>query len=286
MFYEQWLETRKGNPFKVSKAKYLKEFEDYLSTLDINALHLEQYYLDQSFTGWVYTEGNPVFHYFQISKKAELLPHQKFGINRTGTVNNFSYSWKNYPIDNNIRSCYSNLHKFGQVNKNVDLDLPDIYDLFALQCPSSTDIRETLDAIAYANTHKRYVLFSVHPTGPDNVLNWWKYLDACGHLSEYTVLVFGTDTNSLIDNADFVFSASSSITFNALLKDKKTATYRNTPYSEVVPVIQHYSEIDSLSKTSIEDVDRFLSWFYHTQVVDLTNSDWKHKLKEIINDCN
>ena len=78
-----------------------------------------------------------------------------------GAYNPFEYRYKNYDIDRDVLAIYRDTtnSKFDIERKEPDLScLPDTFDLFAAQQPTSVDRNHTQDALKYAKNKKRHVV--------------------------------------------------------------------------------------------------------------------------------
>ena len=288
-YAKEWAIYRSDKISKVRKAPSLKTFEDELAKYNINALHIDV--VDRknlnSYVGtFVYTEGTPNFEHFICSKRAAYAPISGMGWSDSiGTYNPFEYRYKNYDIDTDILNIYKkcNNNKFNIVKADPDLsELPDKFDLFALQQPTSVDRNITQDALKYATNNKRHVVFSTHPSsnnGTDETIKAdWEKFRRLGLLSEYTHLVKGVNTNKLIKSSSRVFSACSGVNFLAILNRKPTVSYRNMPWSEISPVIKNATEDFTDWIPEEKDLLRFLSWYYYELSTDITVNGWQEKL--------
>jgi len=301
--YEEWVRIRKDSNPKIEKAKYLKEFEDALSELDFKLPPKHIDLINNSNLNYVqntliYSEGSPAFHHFNISPGAELIHKAGRGFGPgIGCLNRFRNLWKWHDIDSNILDQYKN-------DKKWDTDLEDVkakelneftsngneFDLFPMQFFDSVDMPETSDALRCALKKNRTTLFVLHPTTHEDNEKFAKIWD---HLTELLIvppsakLVYGRDTNSIIKHSRVVYSANSAVSFNAMLEGKPAATYRITPWSEVLPLIDSaMHDLEKIKPVPEEDLKRFLSWYYNKFTLDLHSSDWKTKLEKIVEKSN
>ena len=284
-----WAVYRKNSIVKVRKAPLVKEFEDEVFKNNVKAIHIDivdrdkpELYKDV----FVYSEGTPNFEHFICSKGAKYThistPGWKWYI---GTLNPFEYKYKNYDIDSNIIKFYKkcNNNKFNIIKAEPNLNnLPDKFDLFALQQPVTVDRNITQDALKYATNKKRHVVFSTHPSTTDGteqtIEDDWEKFRRSNLLSEYTHLVKGVNTNKLIKSSSRVFSACSGVSFLAILNRKPTVSYRNTPWSEISPVIKNATEDFTDWIPEEKDLLRFLSWYYYELSTDITVNGWQERL--------
>jgi len=284
-----WAIYRGNNIHKVRKAPQLKQFEDVISKCNINAIHIDiidRTKLHSYKDTFVYTEGTPNFEHFICSKRAAYAPISGMGWKGSiGTYNPFEYRYKNYDIYSDILNTYKNCNnnKFNIIKAKPNLNnLPDKFDLFALQQPVTVDRNITQDALKYATNKKRHVVFSTHPSTTDGteqtIEDDWEKFRRSNLLSEYTHLVKGVNTNKLIKSSSRVFSACSGVNFLAILNRKPTVSYRNTPWSEISPVIKNATEDFTDWIPEEKDLLRFLSWYYYELSTDITVNGWQERL--------
>jgi len=284
-----WAVYRKNYIHKVRKAPLVKEFEDEVFKHNVKAIHIDivdrdkpELYKDV----FVYSEGTPNFEHFICSKGAKYThistPGWKWNI---GTLNPFKYEYKNYDIDSNILKFYKKCdnNKFNIVRIKPDFSkLPDTFDLFAMQDTNNSDLNIANDAMKYATNKKRHVVFASHPSAPngsdDSAQKWWDVCKKQKLVSEYTHLVKGLDTNSLVEKSNRVFSSCSGVNFLSLINRKPTVSYRKLPWSEVSPVIKNATEEFTDWLPEEKDLLRFLSWYYHELSIDVTAKGWQEKL--------
>lgn len=276
---------------KVFKAPLIKQLEDELTNVTNNAIHIDivdRSELSKYADTYTYCEGTPNFHHFVITKGAAYSPVSGYGWLESGILgvyNPYENRYKNFDIDSDILDFYLTQEnsKFSVHKPEPDLsNLPNSFDLYALQWPKTIDLEQTIDALQYATNTKRHVVFSTHPTsngGNDYTINKeWEWFDQHGYISEYTHVVSNTNTNTLVKHCNRLFSSCSAVNFMGLLYKKPTASYRNMAWSEVSPVIKNATVDFTDWMPTEEDRLRFLSWYYHELCVDITATGWQEKL--------
>ena len=296
-YHEQWAKNRQDTSSKVAKVNYLKEFEEALCELDFKLPPKHIDILDNTNVGYlqntlIYSEGSPIFHHFNISPGGELLHKAGRGFaSGVGCLNRFRNLWKWHDIDSNILDQYKD-------DKKWQIDLDSVteeeltfvkkgeFDLFPLQFFDSCDMPETFDAIKCVFRTGKPTIFALHPVTHADIEKYGKIWDQfieAQIVPDGAFLIHGRDTNSFIPYADKVYSANSAVSFSAMIAGKPTATYRATPWSEVLPVIDSaMHDVKDLKPVPEDDMKRFLSWYYNKFTIDLHSSDWKSKLEKIV----
>ena len=279
---ENWKISRESQPEKLVNYKWIESFESTLSNVDSPEDLTVRYYTQSSeFSkrSIAYTEGTPVVQFFKMS------PGVFFIENFDNTL------WKNQDIDSNIRDKFSSVTKYIQPDKTYQFDKP--YILFALQSINFTDTtlskRLLIELIYWAETNKRYVLFKLHPfTKPDDkIVKYWQMIQSAGIIKEYAVLVDASyDTTDLIKRADEVWTYSSGVSLEAVLHNKPTMCFApNTEFAAIVNVSSSPLALSYANAVTEEDVNRFLSWYYHKLIIDVSREDLQAQIEKRINDC-
>tara|TARA_B100000683_G_scaffold148729_1_gene144043 strand:+ start:263 stop:1141 length:879 start_codon:yes stop_codon:yes gene_type:complete len=282
-----WAIYRQDKMPKVRKAQYVKKFEDELSKYNTDAIHIDivdRKNLKQYKNTYVYSEGTPNFNHFHCRKNAEYVHISGLGWgDYLGTYNPFKYEYKNYDIDSNILKFYLSIdnNKFGIKRKTPEWSsLPEDFDLFVMQQPTTVDRNTTQNVLNYARNKKRHVIFSAHPSSNDK--HDWNIFKKSGLVSKYTHFVNNIDTNELAKKCKRLISAYSGVSFVGLIYQKPTFNYRNTPWSEIIPVIKNATTEVNDKIPDEEELLRFLSWYYHKLTFDLNNSNWTNKLCKLL----
>lgn len=283
-----WAIYRQDKLPKLRKAFDVKTFEDELFKTEIKAIHIDivdRQNLDAYADTFVYSEGTPNFHHFTCSKKAEYVHISGQGwFDYLGTNNPYKNEYKNYDIDSTIIDFYLSLenNKFGiKRNKPNWANLPDKFDLFVMQQPTTKDRNETQDVLRYAKNTKRHVIFSAHPSSND--AHDWEIFEKSGLVCEYTHFVNDINTNDLAKKCQRLISACSGVNFLGLLHNKPTFSYRNMPWSEISSVIKDATNEINDKTPEKQDLLRFLSWYYNEITIDIQSKDWRNKLWKQIN---
>lgn len=191
--------------------------------------------------------------------------------------------WKTFEIDPNIKELLlsKETDKYIQVQDNSSL--PEKYDLFLLQLVSCKDREQSFKALKFIKEQKIPTILKRHPLHKTHFFeDFWKEAKERGVTSEWAIPVFG-DSNSLIKNASKVYSVDSASSFNALLHNVPVYTFEKMFFSEIVPLCDIY-DMDKTKQPSQEDILKFLSWYYHSFVIDVEAEGWKERIeKRIIN---
>ena len=192
--------------------------------------------------------------------------------------------WKDEEIDPNIISKFKSFNNNRFPQPDQEIELPENYDLFFLQIPHSKDRNETIDALKYCKDRKIYTLFKGHPTSPfPGNKKVWDKLKEEGYVSEYSIYV-EAETDFLIKNARRTYSSTSVCSLNSILQNKITATYNDNDLSEIVPTMKTAYELDDVEPIKQEDIERYLSWYYHKLCIDVYNENCDERIeKRILN---
>ena len=110
----------------------------------------------------------------------------------------------------------------------------------------------------------------------------WEVYVREGLTSEYSIFIDNVNTDSLIPNANRVYSADSAVSLNAMLAGKPTATFHPMDLSEVVPMITEPEELDNVEPVPLSVQNQFLSWYYHKLVIDIDSPDFESKMESIM----
>jgi hypothetical protein len=277
-----WKEMRVTQPEKFSVYDLIERFEDTLKlvTQDIDYETSIGYYdrvMDNASSFIEYTENTPIPHLFRMSPKRYFLNTYQPKL------------WQNHDVNSTIRSQFASANKYAPRTEVYEFNQP--YIMFALQSINFRQYymptRLFIELIHWAETNQRYVLFKAHPfTTPDNkIFAYWKMLQKNGVITKYAVLVdakFNTDT--LIDNAEMVWTYSSGVGLQAVLQGKPVASFTDqTDYADMYTICKSPAEA-ALAKVN-PDVDRFLSWYYEKLIIDVSRDDLADQITNRIQKC-
>jgi hypothetical protein len=258
MYYEAWADRRASSKLKLNNVDILKRFETLLNSLEVEAIHIDNY--PENHPTLYYSEGSANFELFKLTPRGEYI------VRNPGL-----HLWKSHDIDSGIIDRLNGLSntKYLQSQSQFNAETP--YNLFLLQMASTIDLVPTLDAVKYATEQKRYTLFKTHPAVGDGTdfESLWSMFEKHGIISDYTVLV-DADLMTLIRGAEVVYSADSACTFNALLEGKPVYNYRSNEFSDIVPLIKSSKNLPA-NAIDRDDVLRFLSWYYHSLSIDFND---------------
>lgn len=189
--------------------------------------------------------------------------------------------WKIYEIDPNIKELLLSKNTDKYLQLEDDSNLPDRYDLFLLQLVNGKDKEQSFKVLDFIKKQKIPTLLKRHPLHRKELFEeFWKEAQGFGILSEYAIPIFG-DTNKLIKNATRVYSVDSAASFNALLHNVPVYTFEKMFFSEIVPTCNLYS-MDEIPQPSQEDILKYLSWYYHSFVIDTESDNWKDRIEQRI----
>lgn len=286
-YAKDWAIYRQDKLPKLRKVFGVKKFEDELGKYNVNAVHIDtvdRQNLKQYNNTYVYSEGTPNFNHFLCRKNAEYVHISGAGWgDYLGTYNPYRYEYKDHDIDSNILNFYLSLdnNKYGIKRKDPDWStLPEDFDLYVMQQPTTVDRNITQNVFHYAKNKKRHVIFSAHASSNDS--HNWSIFEKTGLVSEYSHFVDDLDTNELAKKCKRLISPYSGVSFVGLLYRKPTFNYRNAPWSEITPVIKDANEEVNDSVPNEEKLLRFLSWYYHKLTFDLDNPNWTSKLCNLL----
>jgi hypothetical protein len=296
VFLEQmplrWAQRRLRNkqPTKLKNFHYIKKFNDTL--LEVYDEYVEMYDVIGRFNlsrvnfynynmnahrlkHLLYSEGSPNFQHFTLTPSGEYA---------VGAYNPMYHLWKDFETDPNILPFYRSLgnNKYEQPKGSMEIGQP--YNLFLLQMARTRDTIETIKALLSTRVTKKLTIFKTHPLVGDgsNYHDLWKYYIELGLINEYTKLVDNCNVDSLIRNADLVYSSDSAATMNAMLIGKPVITYKRMYLSEIVPILTNHQQLLNLQPVPEEHLARWMSWYYHKLVIDLDDPNYKEKMRYIV----
>ncbi len=279
-----WKDIRINQPEKTSVFTWVDKFESELTKVsqDVPDKLLVGYY--DKFMGYEqaqieYTENTPIPYYFKLS------PHRYYIENFTPKL------WMNTDVDSTIRDKFIDANKY--VPKKDIFQFTESFILFTLQSVNfrrdSLSQRTLLELVHWAESNKRYILFKLHPfTSEDNpTLIFWDKLVQASVVKKYAVLV-GTDynTDDLIQRADMVWTHSSGTSLSAVLAGKPVAAFSDkTDYAELYTTCQSPEEAANVQAKPQQEIDRFLSWYYHKLIIDVSRTDLYDQIHNRILKC-
>jgi hypothetical protein len=222
----------------------------------------------------LFSEGSPNFFLFSLTHNGY------YSLKRNPHTN----LWKNFPIDPNIMDVFITIgnNKYPQPITTIPITEP--YDLFLTQISSHEDKISIVKAMQFAKENKRLTFIKDHPGAKFDFNELWKEWDIAGMVNDYTRLITDVNVDFLIDNSEFVYCVDSAAIFNAMVKGKRCATFKNMMYSELVPIIHKPRDILNVDHVPEEDVKRFLSWYYHRIAIDVRDPTHKDKIRRIVKD--
>lgn len=241
---------------------YLKKFNNALQELaPAYDGEIVYYYNKPSSDRYMsYGEGTPAFYLFKLVPKDYLI----------SDFNHNNY-WRYVDPDSSIINYLlnTNMNKYKQSDINLDFSFS--YILFVLQQIKPSI--QLINAVAsWAAKTRNHVVFKAHPM--EQGLNLLP-------TNKYTHLVIEANTDYLVQNARAVWSRESGVGFYALLHNKPTAYFENTIDYNYGP-IAHFSKTpeDAASNPHVpyNDIVRYFTWYYNKIAIDVTASDFEHRL--------
>lgn len=278
-----WLDLRSTQPGKWDTYSWIEKFETTLNQLAKNLdLTTTIGYCDAAYATddlINYTENSPIPYLFKVS------PNRYY-------IDNYSPAlWKYSDIDSTIRNNYVNPNKYkaGELEYVFEHN----YVLFALQANNfrsgAISQQLLLKIIHWAETSKTYVLFKLHPfTGENNrVIEFWNRLVELQVIKQYAVLVDSTyNTDSLIDGSRAVWTYSSGVALQGILKSKPVAVFNGSmDYAGAARVVTSPEEANLITAKSDDEVNRFLTWYYNKLVIDVSSDTFVQALQTRIESC-
>ena len=280
---ESWLLARDKQPRKNSTYTWISKFENALLSVAKNLNHSTSIgYCDSAiYTNYKinYTENSPVPFYFKMS------PGRYY-------IDTFQPAlWHNTDIDSSIYNKYINSNKY-QTASNI-YKFNNSYILFALQ---SANFREKalsqrllIHLIYWAESTKNYILFKLHPfTGTGNkLLLLWNRLVELKLVKKYAVLVSEHyNIDNLIENARAVWTYSSGVALQALVKNKPVAVFsRVTDYIDICSFVTTPEQASNIIEPDKESVSRFLTWYYNKLIIDVNSLTLETAIEQRIDSC-
>lgn len=187
--------------------------------------------------------------------------------------------WKNTDIDSDIMLRIGSMNKYDQPQEQYTHDKP--YILFALQSlnfmnHNYMDVKQFAKVMLWAEHNKTDVLFKLHPFNRKNdlTMRYWNSLRKTNAGGKYVHLIPATyNVDHLIQNSEGVWTHSSGVAFQALVHGKPVVSMtENVDWASISSVYRNPLET-IFTKTSSEDVLRFLSWYYHKLTLDSTSDN-------------
>ena len=279
---DEWRMARSDQPSKWANSHYFSRFNQAVEK-HVNDFsgRLEYYKFNKSKENIAppgvleYTENSPIINLFKVS------PYGYY-------LNNYKENdiWRQWDIDSSIVDHYQNMqtNKYEQGNEHYN---GGGYILFPLQsnrtyANHSFNLKKLMQCMLWANANKRTILFKLHPhTDPNgHLIRYWGDLEKLGVTSKYTQLI-GAEYNidSLITNADAVWSFSSGAILQSVLKGKPTVSF--WPYHDWLPVAPYCNTPEDAAKVTLlygGTRDRFLSWYYQSLTIDVNADDFEQRL--------
>jgi hypothetical protein len=275
--WKQWVSDRRYQPLKLKNAplliKFSKALEESSKKYNVSYLLGESGLTHQYDHVLIYHAGSPNFNMFK------LLPGHDYIYK-----NPFLNLWKECDIDSNILEVFSSMANQRYLEGDKQACTYSDYDLCLMQMEAviPRDDEVCRKSLNFAKESKTLTLFKSHPSTAVSSKTTWDTYKKEGLVSDYSVFVEDFEFNSVIDGANRIYSSDSAVSFNALLKNKKVATFHEIDLSEVVPIISSHSELDNIE--SIPDCDRlqFLSWYYHKLSIDVLKPDYQEKIDQTV----
>jgi hypothetical protein len=297
MYHDQWktwLVVRKDKPLKLKNFPHLFKFSESIKRLSekhqIPYVFAEAYiamYFDYTL---IYRGGSPNYKLFKMT------PHGDY-VTRWPMY----HLWKDHPIDDGIIERFLAMPNNRYMQPNTVIETPESYDLYLMQMnitkfKVTNHINPNWDfekdapkddvvcrmVLKYVKENKIYTLFKAHPTTSMPSEKAWEVYKRDGLVSEYSIFIDNVNTDSLIPNANRIYSADSAVSLNAMLAGKKVATFHPMDLSEIIPMIKSPEELDLIQPVPIEDQKRFLSWYYHKLVIDIDDPNYEDKMESIM----
>ena len=269
----QWATIRKHQPIKLLNAKCFKHFNELTSQLNGKLVYFEYIDLQGNEKYLSFSEGNPIFQCFKV------VP-QKFYMT---DFNNLDY-WKSYKqIDSNIFQTLLNMdprkYKIKQTPTPI---LPEDYILFPLQT-AVYQIDLISDICRWAKDNKRHVVFKDHPVPTYNSV-FSDISDKIPTSSYITHIKHDVNLYDLISNSKEIWTESSGVGFLATLLNKKVKYFRNTQdvaYAPIAKLCGNVEEAASDYDLSFEDIQQYMSWYYHKFAIDVYNETHQKRLEDL-----
>lgn len=221
-----------------------------------------------------YCENTPVFYHFK------LVPNGYFLYDY-----NPMYLYRDHFIDDDILSCtYSfDVNKYEQPLLNIDINYPFI--LFPLQSLNDRNcVIKIVEIIKWAEKNETHIVFKKHPFNDKNshVDSLFYRLQESNKITKYTTVVESdVNTDYLLEQCFAVWTFSSGVGFQSLLKEKPVSIFsKDHYYVDYAPVAKICNTPDEAFDNTFDltDTKRFLSWYYHTFILDISNKDFEEKL--------
>jgi hypothetical protein len=275
----QWNTLRSTQPEKWKNSHWIDVFNNNLLSFSKQFNGKVSYYnggvKTQQDCLLEYSENSPIFHHFKLSPNGYFLYNY--------VPNNL---WKTHYIDDTILDVFNhlNVNKYNQPHHTVNLETTFI--LFALQSIADRiDLKKLVEIILWAEKIRIHILFKKHPFSSKNdfIDQLFLRLKSKNYVTQYAILV-GADVNIdyLIDNCKAVWTFSSGVGFQALLKQKPVVVFKvksyQADYFPVATVASTPEEAYIAPILPLIDLKRFLSWYYHTLVLDVSSNTFSDKL--------
>lgn len=262
----EWCDARKEYPNKVKQAVWFDKFHTALYYIDGNT---SVSYMKGK--GYTYAEGTPIFHWFKLTK--------------AGVFINHSYDtdeWKQYDSNSNIRKQLLKMTIDKWDNAPNKFTLEPGYILFPIQ-RMSAQLKLIMQCIEWAKENKTRIVFRPHPYPSDTVTH--EYIWNKLKLNEYVCLSSEGTSDQVIRNCSALWTSNSGMGLQALLYNKPVAYFLKDYDHTYGPIATYCNSVldAALAKPiGIENVDKYLNWYYNEIVIDLSADDYIEKIRDRI----
>ena len=275
--YLEWAIPRRSSPNKIPNAIYLRKFDQCVDSISEKYNGTLRYFeSNDKRNSLVYIEGNPFFSLFKITPNGYFIDYFEPD----------DY-WKVYPTDSEIiqKLLARNANKYKQTSKFINLNL-DNYILFPMQRPS-LHLGLLRDSLQWAKDNKRHIVFKTHPMPVDqiDIVEYWDQFNNEGLITEYSHLISDVNTDVLVDNCQMVWTMSSGVGTQALLKGKPVSYFEKDYDFTYGPIANYCANIDQApnAKITIDDVEKYFSWYYHKFAIDMQAINYNKKIENRFN---
>jgi len=196
--------------------------------------------------------------------------------------------WENITPEKNVIRWYTDQIKTPYPQSNLAEKIPKSKYLFLMQgmvhIPPHTKCAE--ETYLFAMENKIPVLFKGHPTSAISIISSetaFTMLQKKYGKSEYITYVDSKySVDSLLDRVEAVYSSDSLGCFNFVLHGKKAATELPNNFSEVVPIVNHISELEDVKPVDTETLSKFLTWYKNSFTINILEKNWKERVHQKI----
>lgn len=179
-----------------------------------------------------------------------------------------------------------NANKYQQIDITPNINI-DEYILFTMQRPS-LQLQLLSDCLRWAKDNKKHIVFKTHPIPVDSVdfSVYWDQFKEQGLVSEYSHLISDVNTDLLVDNCKMVWTMSSGVGCQAVLKGKPVSYFQNDYDFTYGPVAKYCDTADEAYDNTInlENVERYFSWYYYKFAIDMQRFDYKELINKRFNE--